>query len=159
MLSRPLRAAVFIMALAAIHPSPGFTQESSNSTPAAVVARYRAARLATMEENASNASVHAVLQLLTDSAVYEHPQARARIAGRASIGAGIESFLGATRNPRIVVRREIVTGAAVAAEEHLTFELKEEGGNWVSHSRTQLSVYIVQGNQIAMELQYWVPRE
>jgi hypothetical protein len=89
---------------------------------AEVVARYRAVRAATMEERADASSVEAVLQLLTDSAVYEHPQAGARIVGRARIGEGMRQFLGATRNPRITVLREIVTGNAVASEERVTFE-------------------------------------
>lgn len=154
---RPFQLGVCAIALTVTLASPAFTQDPQSINPAAVVAKYRAARLATMEDTASSGSVDVVLRMLTDSAVYEHPQAGARIVGREDIGAGIRAFLGATRRPRIEVRSEIVTGAAVAAEEQVSFEVKDAGGAWVTRSRNQLSVYQVQGNRIARELQYWAP--
>lgn len=110
-----------------------------------------------MQEGATAADVEAVLRLLADSVVYEHPQAGARLVGRATIGAGIQRFLGATRNARLEVLREIVTGAALAAEERVTFEVPRNGG-WTVASRTQLAVYYVQGDRVLREIQYWAPR-
>jgi hypothetical protein len=122
--------------------------------PAQIVARYRAARLATMQASATAVDVEAVERLLTDSAVYEHARAGARIVGRTAIGSGIRSFLGATRNPRLDLVREIITGSAVAAEERLSFEMRRDTA-WVPMTRTQLSVYTVDGGRIARESQHW----
>jgi SnoaL-like domain len=129
---------------------------AQTSGPAQVVAQFRAVRVATMQAEASAATVDSLLSLLTDSAVYEHPQAHARIVGPAAIGEGVRAFLGATRHARIEVLRQMVTGAAVAAEERISFEVREESGAWAPRSRTQLTVYLVQGNQVAQELEYWV---
>jgi limonene-1,2-epoxide hydrolase len=108
-----------------------------------------------MEERATAADVDVVLQLLADSAAYEHPQAGARVVGRAAIGAAIRAFLGATRKPRLEVLREIMAGPAVAAEERISFETRRDG-MWVAVSRTQLTVYHVEQDRIVRELQFWV---
>jgi hypothetical protein len=152
--SRRVWRVIASSAIAGFVPITAQSQQHKLDAAAEVVARYRAARVATMEQGAAAATVDVLLGLLTDSAVYEHPQAGARIVGRERIGAGIRDFLGATRRPRIQVVREIVTGSAVAAEERVTFEV-EQGGAWVPRARTQLTVYFVQDGKIARELQYW----
>jgi SnoaL-like domain len=154
--SRPFQVNL-VLTLLAILPIAASAQ-AGPPEPTSVVARYRAARLATMEGDASDASVEAVLRLLTDSAVYEHPQAGARIVGRVNVGAGIRRFLGATRRPRLTVVRQIVTGGAVASQERLEFEVRRDDGRWVRQARTQLAVYLVEGGLIAHELEYWVRR-
>jgi hypothetical protein len=122
--------------------------------PAPVVARYRAARTATMQATAGPAELEALGSLLADSALYEHAQAGAVIAGREAILAGIRSFLGTTRNARIQVLREIVVADAVASEELVTFEMRRDTA-WVPMNRTQLTVYRVSGNRIVEESQSW----
>jgi len=107
-----------------------------------------------MQAGATAADVEAVERLLTDSAVYEHAQAGARIVSRNAIGAGIRGFLGTTRNPRLDLVREMVTGNAVASEERLSFEMRRDS-TWVPMTRTQLTVYTVDGARIARESQHW----
>jgi hypothetical protein len=126
----------------------------AQSNPGEVVAAYRRARVATMQDRATASDVDALGRLLTDSVVYEHAQAGARIIGRDAIVAGIRSFLGTTRNARIQVVREIVTGSVVASEEWVSFEMRRDTA-WVPMSRAQLSVYQVDGGRIARESQSW----
>ena len=126
----------------------------SAQSPGDVVAAYRLARVATMQEHASPADVVALGRLLTDSVVYEHAQARARIVGREAVTNAIRDYLGATRNARIQVVREIITGNSVASEEWVTFDMRRDTA-WVPMSRAQLSVYRVEGERIAGESQSW----
>jgi hypothetical protein len=107
-----------------------------------------------MQERATAADVAALSRLLTDSIDYEHAQAGARIVGREAVTSGISNYLGATRNARIQVVREIVTGNTVASEEWVTFEMRRDTA-WVPMSRAQLSVYRVEGDRIARESQSW----
>ena len=107
-----------------------------------------------MQERATTADVDALGRLLTDSVVYEHAQARARIVGRDAVTSGIRGYLGATRNARIQVVREIVTGNSVASEEWVTFDMRRDTA-WVPMSRAQLAVYQVDGDRIARESHSW----
>jgi hypothetical protein len=119
-----------------------------------VVARYRSARVAAMQAGATAGTVDSAVALLADSVVYEHPQAGARITGRTDMAAGMRSFLGAMRNVKLTVTREIVLPDAVAAEEQLTFESKRDD-RWQAGSRTQLMLYEVRGGRIVRLIEYW----
>ena len=107
-----------------------------------------------MKATAGAADIETLGRLLTDSAIYEHAQAKATIAGREAILTGVRGFLGTTRNPRIQVLREIVVADAVASEELVTFEMRRDT-TWVPMGRTQLTVYQVAGDRIARESQSW----
>jgi ketosteroid isomerase-like protein len=125
-------------------------------TSSEVVERYRQARTATMQAEATEANVSAVAALLADSVVYEHPRAGARLVGRAAITEGIRDFRGKTRRARVEVLHQIAGPDAVAAEERVTFETDRDGV-WSEVSRTQLSVYEVRNGQISRLIEYWQP--
>jgi len=136
--------------------APGLEAQDAASARS-VVRAYRAAREATMQERATRADVAAAAALLSDSVVYEHAAAGARLVGRDVLAEGMRGFLGRTRNARIAVRREIVTPLAVAAEEEVRFETQRDG-RWERQSRRQLSVYEVRGGRITRLIEYWHPR-
>ena len=107
-----------------------------------------------MQATATASTVDSAVAFLADSVVYEHPQAGARIRGRGDMARGMQSFLGAMRNVRLSITREIVLPDAIAAEEQLSFEAQRDG-RWQAGSRSQLMLYEVRDGRIIRLIEYW----
>ena len=142
---------IAVLVLASLLGAPLHAQ-SQNAQQ--VVAGYRTARLAAMQASATASTVDSAVAFLSDSVIYEHPQAGARIRGRSDMAQGMQSFLGAMRNVRINIVREIVLPDAVAAEEQLSFESQRDG-RWQAGSRSQLMLYEVRDGRITRLIEYW----
>ncbi len=151
------RRMVCLLALMLAGARGPMLQAQDAASAESVVRAYRAARRATMQERGTPADVAAAVAFLSDSVVYEHAAAGARLVGREVLAEGMRGFLGRTRNARIKVRREIATPFAVAAEEEVTFEMQRDG-RWERQSRRQLSVYEVRDGRITRLIEYWLPR-
>jgi hypothetical protein len=145
------------MALMAICALACARSTSSNPTPPERLVRsFLQAQQAVMQANAGEAEVQHLLTFLTDSFVYEHPRAGARIAGRAPFGDGIRSFLHSTRQAQIMVTSTLVQGGLVVVDQRVTFEVQREG-QWRPDGRTQVTVFDVEGDHISRIVDFWQP--
>jgi len=131
-------------------------ERATAQEPREIAEQYRRARVGTMQAGADERSVEAAVKWLADSVVYEHPAAGVRMVGRTAVAEGIQSFLGATRTADIRLVSELTAPGVVAAEERVSFEVKQDGG-WRRLTRTQVTVYEVREGRITRMIEYWRP--
>ena len=87
---------------------------------------YLASERARQVEGATAQEVEASLAFLTDTAVYEHPRAGARIEGKETMRRGMLAHAGGIRNARDEVISAIVGPGVVILELHQSFEFQDE---------------------------------
>jgi ketosteroid isomerase-like protein len=120
-----------------------------------VAERAIAARQRMMQDTATPADVDAFLAFATDDVVYEDPVVGIRIAGKELLRKGMSGFLGATRNPRIVIGKRIAAANVVVFEQKVSFDAKQDDGSWKSQTRTQVTVFEFEGDRIRRIADYW----
>ena len=126
---------------------------AQSSDPAAIVDRYLTLDRARQAPGATAADVDRVLALLSDSVVYEHPRANARLQGKATLREGMLRFIGSMRSARdSVVGRTSAPGVVVIVTETHAEALRD--GNWAPFSRRALRVFEVDGELIRRVIEY-----
>jgi SnoaL-like protein len=114
---------------------------------------YLRAERARQVEGATEKDVDAALAFLTDTAVYEHPKAGARIEGKETMRRGMLGHLGSTRNPKDEVLSSIAGPGVVVLELRQSFEFQDEAG-WKSRSFDSVKVLEFDGDRIRREIDY-----
>ena len=113
------------------------------------------ARTATMQENATAATVDRFLSFAADGLVYEDPVMKMKIEGKDSIRKGMTAFLGATRNARAVVTKRIAVDGVVVFQEDVSFEEKRDDGSWEPRHREQVTLFEFEAGKIRRIADYW----
>lgn len=148
-----MRIALTWLALAILSGPRLLGQQSSSET---VARNFIRAQEASMQGDATAASIEATTRWLTDSVVYEHPRAGARLVGRATVAHAMAGFLGATRHARIIIRRLIQGAGVIVVEEDVRFDALHDG-RWGPARRIQVTVLDFQGGQISHVVDFWRP--
>jgi ketosteroid isomerase-like protein len=118
-----------------------------------LVDRYLTLDRARQAQGATAADVDRVLALLTDSVVYEHPRAGARLQGKATLRDGMLRFIGSMRSARdSIIERTSAPGVEVIVTETHAEALRD--GNWTPFSRRALRVFEIDGQSIRRILEY-----
>ena len=126
---------------------------AQSSDPAAIVDRYLTLDRARQAPGATAADVDRVLALLSDSVVYEHPRAKARLQGKATLREGMLRFIGSMRSARdSVVGRTSAPGVVVIVTETHAEALRD--GNWAPFARRALRVFEIDGRLIRRVIEY-----
>jgi hypothetical protein len=120
----------------------------------AVADKYLAAERNRQVEGATPTAVDAALAFLTDTVVFEHPRAGARIEGKETLRRGMLGFLGATRNPHDEILAKVVGPSVVALELRQSFETPGSAG-WQSHTRRGVKVLEFDGLKIRRVIEFW----
>lgn len=110
-----------------------------------------------MQAGAGEPQIQAMVTLLADSFVYEHPRARATIVGKSAYADGLRGFLGSTQRTQIRILSTLVNGGVVVTDQELTFEMQQEGA-WKPDSRAQVTVFDVEHGRIVRMVDFWQPR-
>jgi hypothetical protein len=140
--------AVFI--LAAGIATPCLAQSASG---AAIVDRYLMLDRARQAAGATGADVDHVLSLLSDSVVYEHPRANARLQGKATLREGMLRYIGSMRSMRdSIIERASAPGVEVVVTETHAEALRD--GKWTPFSRRALRVFELDGPVIRRIIEY-----
>jgi ketosteroid isomerase-like protein len=109
---------------------------------------------ATMQEHATTADVDRLLDIYADDAVYEHPHAGARIAGKALMRKGMSSHLGETRNPKSQIPQTITGMDFAIAEMNVKLEMLDDS-KWVPLERRQVVVFEIKESHIQRIIDHW----
>jgi hypothetical protein len=143
--------AVMLLSLAA--PVGTVGGQATNPDLGAIVDRLMALERARQAPGATAADVDRLLELMTDSVVYEHPRANARLHGKAVLRQGMLSFLGSMRNARdSVVERTTAPGVVVIVSETHAEMLRD--GAWVSLRRRGLRLFEFDGDRVRRIIEY-----
>jgi ketosteroid isomerase-like protein len=121
----------------------------------AVAERVVAARQKMMQANATPADVQAFLALATEDLVYEDPVVKMKIEGREDIASGLTSFLGQTRNAKIVVHKRIAAANVVVFDQTVSFDAKQDDGGWKPQTRDQVTIFEFEGSRLRRVADYW----
>ena len=142
-----------IVAAVLISVGVAYPCAAQSSNPAIIVDRFLALDRARQAPGASADDVDRVLALLSDSVVYEHPRARARLQGKATLRQGMLGFLGTVRNARdSVIERTSAPGVEVIVTETRAESLRD--GKWTPFSRRALRVFELDGQLIRRIIEY-----
>ena len=126
---------------------------SGQSGAAAVVDRYLTLDRARQAPGATAADVDRLLSLLSDSVVYEHPRAKARLQGKATLRQGMLRFVGSVRSARdSIVERTSAPDVEVIVTETHAEALRD--GKWTPFSRRALRVFELDGQLIRRVIEY-----
>lgn len=120
----------------------------------AVARRYLSAERERQVEGATQSTVEAALAFLTETVVYEHPRAGARIEGKTALREGMRAFLGSVRSPRDEVLSTLAGPGVVVAELRQSFEVRRNAG-WESQTRRVVKVLEFDGEMIKRIIDYW----
>ncbi len=119
----------------------------------ALVDRFLKLERSRQAPGSTAADVDRVLALMSDSVVYEHPRARARLQGKAVLRQGMLNFLGTVRNARdSVVSRTAAPGVVVMVVESRGEQLR--GGRWEPLARRSLRVFEFAGDSVRRIIEY-----
>jgi len=118
-----------------------------------IALNYLAADRARQIEGATVKEVDAALAFLTDTAVYEHPKAGARIEGKETMRQGMLGHLGSMRNPHDEVVSSIVGPGVVVLELHQSFEF-QDGNAWTSRTFDSVKALEFDGGRIRRIIDY-----
>ena len=143
-----LVTAILIIAL-------GTATEASaqGANQSAVVDQFLSLERSRQAPGATEADVDRLLALLTDSVVYEHPRARARLQGKDVLRRGMLSFLGSVRNASdSVVSRTLAPGVVVLVVD--THGERSRDGQWTRFSRRSLRVFEFADDRIQRIIEY-----
>ena len=120
---------------------------------ATVVNRFLTLDRARQAPGASTADVDHLLALLSDSVVYEHPRARARLQGKAILRDGMLRFIGSVRSVRdSIIERTSAPGVEVIVTETHAEALRD--GKCTPFSRRALRVFELDGQLIRRIIEY-----
>ena len=126
---------------------------AQTSNAAAVVDRYLTLDRARQAPSASAVDVDHLLALLTDSVVYEHPGAKARLQGKAALREGMLRFVGSIRSARdSIIERTAAPDVEVIVTETHAEALRD--GKWTPFSRRALRVFELDGQLIRRIIEY-----
>ena len=146
-----LQQMALLVALAA-SPTVAAAQ-SALAGPSAIVDRFLTLDRARQAPGATAADVERLLDLLTDSVVYEHPRAGARLLGKSTLRQGMLGYLGSVRNAAdSVVERTTAPGVVVLVAQ--THGEAENKGKWVPFTRRTLRVFELDGSRIRRIIEY-----
>jgi ketosteroid isomerase-like protein len=119
----------------------------------AVVDRFVALDRARQAPGATATDIDHVLALLSDSVVYEHPRAGARLQGKSTLRRGMLDYLGSVRNGRdSVVQRTVAPGVVVLVTQ--SRGEMEDKGKWGPFARRTLRVFEFDGARIRRIIEY-----
>ncbi len=152
-------SSVFLLltCLLAAHPQAGVAPPAEGVAGAdisEVAMKYLAAERERQAEGATPRTVDAALAFLTDTVVYEHPRAGARITGKATLREGMLAFLGAVRNPRDEVVSKLAGPGVVVLQMRQSFQARR-GKGWEAQTRTVVKVLEFDGEKIRRIIDYW----
>jgi ketosteroid isomerase-like protein len=121
---------------------------------ASLIHKYLQARVATMQLDATPKDIETVLAFCTDDFVYEHPAAKARIAGKDQVRAGMTGYLGLTKSTTYRLRMLSSNHNVVIAKVEMRFIAKLNDGSWKPSARTNLTVFEIENGKIKRILDY-----
>jgi ketosteroid isomerase-like protein len=107
-----------------------------------------------MGEHATASDVDGLLDLYAEDAVYEHPRAGARVAGKSLLREGNLSHLGETRAPKIQITQTIAGESFAIIELNLKLELRQDT-HWVPMERRQVVVLEMKDSHIQRIIDHW----
>ncbi|MBI3451150.1 MAG: nuclear transport factor 2 family protein [Acidobacteria bacterium] len=150
-----LRLLVLSSALSAAFPSVHAASEirPSGADLKKTALDYLSSERARQVEGVTAKEVEASLAFLTDTAVYEHPKAGARIEGKESIRRGMLGHAGSIRNPHDEVLSAVVGSGVVVLELHQSFEFQDETG-WKDRAFDTAKVFEFDGDKIRRIIDY-----
>jgi ketosteroid isomerase-like protein len=119
-----------------------------------LVQAYLEARVATMQLDSSVKDVDKVLAFCADDFVYEHPAAKARIAGKDNVRAGMTGYLGLTRNTTYSFQLLSSNRDVVIGKVDMKFTAKEDDGTWKPGARSNITVFEIENGKIKRILDY-----
>jgi hypothetical protein len=144
---------VLIIAIAAIALPAVAAAQTSTANLVATVDRLLELERARQAPGATVADIDKLLALMSDSVVYEHPRARARIEGKALMRQGMRNFLGTVRNARdSVVQRTVAPGVVVLVTQSRA-EISNNG-KWEPMNRRAIRVFEFDGDLIRRIIEY-----
>ena len=121
--------------------------------PSALVDRFLALDRARQMPEATAADVDRLLALLSDSVVYEHPRAGARLQGKSVLRQGMLGYLGTVRNATdSIVQRTMAPGVTVLVTQ--TRGEMSKDGKWEPFARRSLRVFEMDGDRIRRIIEY-----
>jgi hypothetical protein len=127
--------------------------QSADPDLGAIVDRFMALERARQAPGATAADVDRLLALMTDSIVYEHPRANARLQGKPMLRQGMLRFLGTVRDARdSVVQRTSAPGVVVIVSETQAEMLRD--GAWAPLRRRGLRVFEFDGARVRRIIEY-----
>jgi SnoaL-like protein len=145
---RALIIAIGALALPAVAAA-----QTSTANLVATVDRVLELERARQAPGATVADIDKLLALMSDSVVYEHPRARARIQGKAVMRQGMGNFLGTVRNARdSVVQRTVAPGVVVLVTQS-SAEISNNG-KWEPMNRRAIRVFEFDGDLIRRIIEY-----
>ena len=115
---------------------------------------YLARLLDVWQQDSSADDVEALVSLVSEHAIYEHPRVRVRIVGRRAIADAMTAFLGTSRDPR-ATGVETVSGPGVLV---LGFDLVmevQQGAEWSLVQRRQVIVLEISEGRIVRVSDHW----
>jgi len=149
-MNRSLLLAVLVCLSASPH---ALTSQATTSDLVVAVDRFIALDRARQAPGATAADVDRVLALLTDSVIYEHPRAGARLQGKSTLRQGMLGYLGSVRNGRdSVLQRTSAPGVVVVVTQ--TRGEIENNGKWDPFARRTLRVIEFEGDRIRRIIEY-----
>jgi hypothetical protein len=126
---------------------------AQSSDGSIIVDRYLTLDRARQAPGATAADVDRLLALLSDSVVYEHPRAGARLQGKATLREGMLRFVGSIRRARdSIVERTSAPGVEVIVTETHAEAVRD--GKWTPFSRRALRVFELEGQSIRRIIVY-----
>jgi ketosteroid isomerase-like protein len=126
---------------------------AQSSNAAVVVDRFLSLDRARQAPGASAADVDRLLALLSDSVVYEHPRAKARLEGKATLREGMLRFIGSVRSARdSIIERTSAPGVEVIVTDTHAESLRD--GTWAPFSRRALRVFEIDDQLIRRIIEY-----
>lgn len=135
--------------------SPGiYGNEDQTLDAPCVVDAYLRAHEQTMQADAASDSVDAVINLVDENLVYEHPGVGIRIETANNFRQGLEAFLGATDRGRYVVNDYLVNGNTVSISMNRIFNI-ENDGQWEERTVNQMMVFEITDGKITRMIDYW----
>jgi ketosteroid isomerase-like protein len=127
--------------------------QAATTDPSAIVDRFLTLDRARQAPGATAADVDRVLALLTDSVVYEHPRAGARLVGKSVLRQGMLGYLGTVRNGvDSVVQRTVAPGVVVLVTQ--SRGETEAKGKWTPFARRALRVFEFDEGRIRRIIEY-----
>jgi len=145
------RQAVLLLFLALV-----FNIEAScqKNLEVGLIHKYLQARVATMQLDATAKDVESALAFCTDNFVYEHPAAKARIAGKDQVRVGMTGYLGLTKSTTYRLRLLSSNHNVVIAKVEMKLIAKQDDGSWKPSARTNLTVFEIENGKIKRILDY-----
>src|SRR4051812_18003826 len=128
--------------------------QSKDTAAEDLVRHYVQARSQTMQEHASSKDIQGALSFCTESFVYEHPAAGARVDGKEKARAGMIGFLGETKDAAYTLKIFTSNPHVVVAQVDQKFLVKQENGSWVAGKRSNITVFEIDNGKIARILDY-----